>query len=238
MRLAPLRQGVREITTAHPTRTLGKVRMRRIFTKRLIIEVLQVLKFRLEDLPEGLRRQAERQLSNDTNRATTNTQPSARKASSPLPQHPRPSKTVASPKASSSASASISSAVLMEPYENPKVRTSLKSRDLRTSLFDSKTEEEYFYKVLNGQAKIHPMTLHMKSGARYTPDFLTLDDGVITLHETKGSYRLGSQDGATRRFLEAAHEYPCFRFIWAQKEKGGAWTVKRAIEPSTAQTVL
>lgn len=103
-------------------------------------------------------------------------------------------------------------------------------RDTRSSQFDSKAEEEFFYNVLQGKAIVHPLTLHTLSGGRYTPDFLAYVDGVPTLFEIKGSYRLHSQDGANRRFLEAASEFgEIFAFVWAVKEKGGSWSIKKTL---------
>jgi hypothetical protein len=49
---------------------------------------------------------------------------------------------------------------------------------------------------------------------------MTVDDGVITFHEVKGSYRLGSQGRAHTAFHEAAAYYPMWRFVWAH------WTGK------------
>ena len=49
---------------------------------------------------------------------------------------------------------------------------------------------------------------------------MTVDDGVVTFHEVKGSYRLGSQGRAYTAFHEAAAYYPMWRFVWAH------WTGK------------
>lgn len=59
----------------------------------------------------------------------------------------------------------------------------------------SKTEQKYNREVLGGNGRFEAVTLHLPGGGRYTPDFMTIDDGVVTFHEVKGSYRLGSQAG-------------------------------------------
>lgn len=103
-------------------------------------------------------------------------------------------------------------------------------KDARESQFDSKAEEDFFTNVLGRKAIPHPLTLHTLSGGRYTPDFLAFVDGVPTLFEVKGSYRLHSQDGANRRFLEAAAEFgEVFSFVWAVRTKGGEWEIKKAV---------
>lgn len=95
----------------------------------------------------------------------------------------------------------------------------------------SKTEERYRRDVLHGEGLFEAITLKLPGGSRYTADFLTLDDGVPTLHEVKGSYRLGSEGRAHTAFLEAAANFSSiFRFVWATLEKGGKWSVKSTVE--------
>ena len=84
----------------------------------------------------------------------------------------------------------------------------------------SKTEERYGREVLQGRGRFEPVSLRLPGGGRYTPDFMTVDDGVVTFHEVKGSYRLGSQGRAYTAFHEAAAWYPMWRFVWAH------WTGK------------
>ena len=84
----------------------------------------------------------------------------------------------------------------------------------------SKTEQKYNREVLGGVGRFEAVTLHLPGGGRYTPDFMTVDDGVITFHEVKGSYRLGSQGRAYTAFYDAAAYYPMWRFVWAH------WTGK------------
>lgn len=89
----------------------------------------------------------------------------------------------------------------------------------------TKTEERYQREVLHGHGRFEAVSLHLPGGGRYTPDFMTLDDGVVTFHEVKGSYRLGSQGRAHTAFHDAAAYYPMWRFVWAQWT-GKAWETK------------
>ena len=84
----------------------------------------------------------------------------------------------------------------------------------------TKTEQKYNRECLGGRGRFEPVALHLPGGGRYTPDFMTIDDGVVTFHEVKGSYRLGSQGRAYTAFHEAAAYYPMWRFVWAH------WTGK------------
>ena len=84
----------------------------------------------------------------------------------------------------------------------------------------TKTEEKYNRECLAGRGRFESVTLHLPGGGRYTPDFMTVDDGVVTFHEVKGSYRLGSQGRAYTAFHDAAAYYPMWRFVWAH------WTGK------------
>lgn len=84
----------------------------------------------------------------------------------------------------------------------------------------TETEKRYNRDILGGRGRFEPVTLRLPGGGRYTPDFMTVDDGVITFHEVKGSYRLGSQGRAHTAFHEAAAYYPMWRFVWAH------WTGK------------
>ena len=87
------------------------------------------------------------------------------------------------------------------------------------------TEKRYNRDVLHGAGRFEAVTLRLPGGGRYTPDFMTVDDGVVTFHEVKGSYRLGSQGRAFTAFHDAAAYYPMWRFVWA-KWTGKAWERK------------
>ena len=92
----------------------------------------------------------------------------------------------------------------------------------------SKTEERYQREVLHGAGRFEPVSLRLPGGGRYTPDFMMIDDGQVTFHEVKGSYRLGSQGRAFTAFHDAAAYYPMWRFVWA-KWNGKAWERESAI---------
>lgn len=79
----------------------------------------------------------------------------------------------------------------------------------------TQTEARYNRDVLGGKGRFEAVTLRLPGGGRYTPDFMTIDDGVVTFHEVKGSYRLGSQGRAFTAFHDAAAYYPMWRFVWA-----------------------
>ncbi len=93
----------------------------------------------------------------------------------------------------------------------------------------TKTEQKYNRECLCGRGRFEPVALHLPGGGRYTPDFMTVDDGVVTFHEVKGSYRLGSQGRAYTAFHEAAAYYPFWRFVWA-RWTGKAWKRKTIAE--------
>ena len=91
----------------------------------------------------------------------------------------------------------------------------------------TKTEQRYNREVLGGLGRFEAVCLYLPGGGRYTPDFMTVDEGVVTFHEVKGSYRLGSQGRAHTAFQEAAAAFPLWRFVWATERKGGGFDVKR-----------
>lgn len=156
------------------------------------------LKFRLQDLPERLRTQAERQLA--PKKAAASAQPPKPTPTNPLPPIDDLPLAPYSPKSSRPV-----------PVRN--------ARDIKMSA----TERRYLSQILGNAARFEPITLVLASGSRYTPDFLTIDDGVPTLHEVKGSYRLASQGRALTAFREAAAQFPFFRFVWAFERKGGGF---------------
>lgn len=89
----------------------------------------------------------------------------------------------------------------------------------------TQTEERYNRDILGGKGRFEAVTLKLPGGGRYTPDFMTIDDGQVTFHEVKGSYRLGSQGRAFTAFHDAAAYYPVWRFVWA-RWTGKAWERK------------
>lgn len=161
--------------------------------------------FRLQDLPEHLRVQAEAQLAPRPKRGGE-TSPIAPKSLPPSPKDP-------------------SEAVSLVPY-SPSDSVSPPARLDRGS--PNKTEIDYNISVLRGLGRFEPVVFRLPGG-NYTPDWMTIDDGIPTFHEVKGSYRFGSESRAHLAFLSAAAAFPFFRFIWAQKQKGGKWVTKLAV---------
>ena len=172
---------------------------------------------KLSDLPEHLRAQAERQLARRP----------AQPVRAPVAEMPQNAQERPSPPAAPSARN-------LAHYRH-KTRSRPPTRPFGTGM--NKTEEAYQREILHGKGRYEPMTFHLLGGCRYTPDFLTIDDGIPTFHEVKGSYRLESEGRAWTAFNSAAAQYPFFRWIWAVKgKKRGAWSVKRRIEPAFDQT--
>ena len=92
----------------------------------------------------------------------------------------------------------------------------------------NKTEADYNRRILAGAGLYEAITLRLPGGSRYTPDWVTFDDaGAVTLHEIKGSYRLGSHGRALTAFREAAAAFPAFSFVWATRQKDGSYDIKR-----------
>lgn len=175
---------------------------------------------KLSDLPPHLREQAERQLARrPAAHPALPAQPvRAPVAEMPLDAQKRPS-TPAAPL----------------PRNLAHYRHGMRSRPpLRPfGAGMNKTEQAYQREILHGKGRYEPITFHLLGGCRYTPDFLTIDDGVPTFHEVKGSYRLESEGRAWTAFNSAAAQYPFFRWVWAVKGKKHGWSVKRRVEPGT-----
>lgn len=92
----------------------------------------------------------------------------------------------------------------------------------------TETEKRYNANCLNGTGRFEAVCLYLPGGGRYTPDFMTIDDGRVTFHEVKGSYRLQSQGRALTAFQEAAAAFPIFDFVWATETKTkGEFEIKK-----------
>ena len=96
----------------------------------------------------------------------------------------------------------------------------------------TKTEQRYNRDILGGSGRFEAVCLYLPGGGRYTPDFMTIDEGVVTFHEVKGSYRLGSQGRAHTAFFEALAAFPMWRFVWAVEKKGGGGFERKTFDPS------
>ena len=105
-----------------------------------------------------------------------------------------------------------------EPEKKRVLETTVRTAKKREP---NRTEADYNKSVLESKGRYEALSLRLPGGSRYTPDWLTLDNGRVTLHEVKGSYRFGSHGRAVTAFREAVAAFPFFRFVWAvQKRKG------------------
>lgn len=99
----------------------------------------------------------------------------------------------------------------VEPTPEPKVKQSTEDKL-------NKTESQYLRMLQlthKGPIRIQDITIRLGDNLRYTPDFYTDDDN--TMHEVKGGF---FREDARAKLLAAVRQYPCFRWILAQKTKG------------------
>lgn len=90
----------------------------------------------------------------------------------------------------------------------------------------NKTEARYLQEVIEPRlktgeyrsAKFEAVKLRLADRTFYTPDFQVVNDatGEIELHEVKGYW----EDDARVKIKVAAHQYPEYRFIAIQHQKG------------------
>jgi len=99
--------------------------------------------------------------------------------------------------------------------------------------YRSATERDFHKNHLHGEGCHEPVTFRLPGGSRYTPDFMTSDDGVATFYEVKGSYRLHSHARALTAFRECRAAFPMFRFRWFEKTSGGGFAEKHARKEQT-----
>lgn len=194
-----------------------------------------MLRFRLSDLPASLRQQAERQLSP----SKTTKIPPTKKTTSPKGKgkgnkNNTPSLTTA-PTTSPTSSPSTQVTLPLVSYVPTHIATPPTRIDRSSKM--SATEKRYQDNILQGKGRFEAITLILPGGSRYTPDFLTIEDGIVTLTEVKGSYRLGSQGRAITAFREAASYYPFFRFVWAEENKSPKGTFTRKTIPALNEAV-
>ena len=156
------------------------------------------MKIRIEDLPESLQRQVRAQIAAEDARRGAGTQGGGCVASEAA------GASVGKPDADKRSGGAVS----------------------RVSSEPNKTEAEYNRLHLGGVGKYEPITLRLPGGSRYTPDWMTVEDGVTVLHEVKGGYRLHSHGRALTAFREAVAAFPCFRFVWARRDSAGWWDIK------------
>jgi|LSQX01.1.fsa_nt_gb hypothetical protein len=86
----------------------------------------------------------------------------------------------------------------------------------------NKTEEKYRQMHLrNVDARYEILTFKLQCGARYTPDWVVLENGIpVECHEVKGSYRFASHGRAQLAFAQARIEFPGIKWVWATQKKG------------------
>lgn len=100
----------------------------------------------------------------------------------------------------------------------------------------NRTEAEYNRDVLCGKGVYEPIVLRL-AGGNYTPDWMTVENGQVTFHECKGAFRFPSESRAVLAFRTAAAQFPCFRFIWAQKQKRGSWLIKHDLNAKHGEAI-
>lgn len=100
----------------------------------------------------------------------------------------------------------------------------------------NRTEAEYNRNVLQGRGIYEPVVLRL-AGGNYTPDWMTVEDGQVVFHECKGAFRFPSESRAVLAFRTAAAQFPCFRFIWAQKQKHGSWLIKHDLNAKHGEAI-
>lgn len=94
----------------------------------------------------------------------------------------------------------------------------------------NKTEREYLM-MLRARSSvvwlgIQSITLKLGFDLRFTADFVVLEDEQLTFIDTKGGF---IREDSTIKIKTAAHFFPMFRFLVAQKTKTG-WKEK-VIQP-------
>jgi len=89
------------------------------------------------------------------------------------------------------------------------------------------TEREYqaILHVRYGFEHVHfeALTLRLRNGHKYTPDFVVNIHNHLLLVEVKGAYRMHSHGRAKLAYDQAKLDWPMFDFEWVTKQKGGGW---------------
>ena len=86
----------------------------------------------------------------------------------------------------------------------------------------NRTESRFNDERLGGRGIYEGITFNVPSG-KYTPDWVYYGMSSVICVEVKGSYRLGSQSGASAKFKEAVALHPGITFVWAKLAKDGTW---------------
>jgi hypothetical protein len=72
---------------------------------------------------------------------------------------------------------------------------------------------------------IQAVTFKIGDDCRYTPDFISVNEGRIEAWEVKGFFR----DDAKVKIKVAARMFRWVCFVLVFREKGGGWTMKRVL---------
>jgi hypothetical protein len=82
------------------------------------------------------------------------------------------------------------------------------------------------FKVKDGYSlQYECLSLKLKDGTRYTPDWIVWKGPEIILAvECKGSFKLGSNGRSVAAFKRAISDFPNIKFRWAQDTSNG-WNV-------------
>ncbi len=161
---------------------------------------MSTLHFRLDDLPEHLRRQALAKLGQEAPPVAAGSSLGA----------PPSSGATAAPSASPAPSARKSAPPAADPWQG-----------------SSKTERAFFSAVIaplgfTFSQVYEVLRLKLAPGTFYTPDFVYRDStGDLVAVEVKGSYRLGSASRAYTAFMTARDRFPWLRFEWWESRGGG-----------------
>ncbi len=102
----------------------------------------------------------------------------------------------------------------------------------------TQTEAEYErvlrdeYRCADYRFEFQTISLRLKSGARYTPDWIVwYKSAICAVVEVKGKYRLGSAGRANLAFKTAIVEFPHLCFRYAEKGDNGQWKIAHANQP-------
>lgn len=121
------------------------------------------------------------------------------------------------------------------PPPTPSNGATLARRGLAAPKKQTATEQAYNRDRLAGRGQFEALSFRMPGGSRYTPDFYVspADGSGPEVHEVKGGHRFASQSRAVMAFREAAAAFPEFRFVWAERQRGGGWLMMFDSKPHT-----
>lgn len=88
----------------------------------------------------------------------------------------------------------------------------------------NQTEERFNRDHLGGRGIYEGVTFNCPGG-RYTPDWVTWENGLMFCYEIKGAHAFHSQGRASYAFKDCVARYPAVEFFWAKLEKDWTWTV-------------